>query len=238
MNEDEAFIRTIVDSPGNDTARLVYADWLDDRDDPRGAYVRAEHKWAKDRKSAAAKKLRTQAQALNAEWGARISRPPIGVCVEAPLFRRAKKLAAPGAIEKVERKYGITFPADYRAFLLNYNGGGFLYPPSEPDEEPDEDAYLDYFFGPLSDERGVPDLAKFAESLYGEPDDVNRGSELFPIGGPDSERGIYLLGVAGDYVGRVYQHEEPSDPWTDETYRWNAADSFAALLAELGTRWD
>jgi uncharacterized protein (TIGR02996 family) len=26
MNEDEAFIRAIMDTPGDDTARLVYAD--------------------------------------------------------------------------------------------------------------------------------------------------------------------------------------------------------------------
>ena len=47
MNEDEAFIRAIVDNPGDDTPRLVYADWLDDRDDPRGPYLRAEFEWAK-----------------------------------------------------------------------------------------------------------------------------------------------------------------------------------------------
>ena len=43
MNEDEAFIRAIVDAPGDDLPRLVYADWLDDRADPRGPYLRAEH---------------------------------------------------------------------------------------------------------------------------------------------------------------------------------------------------
>lgn len=43
MSEDEAFIRAIVDNPGDDTARLVYADWLDERNDPRGPYLRAEH---------------------------------------------------------------------------------------------------------------------------------------------------------------------------------------------------
>ena len=31
MSEDEAFIRTIVDTPGDDLPRLVYADWLDER---------------------------------------------------------------------------------------------------------------------------------------------------------------------------------------------------------------
>jgi uncharacterized protein (TIGR02996 family) len=34
--DDEAFIRAIVDSPGDDTQRLVYADWLDERDDQWG----------------------------------------------------------------------------------------------------------------------------------------------------------------------------------------------------------
>ena len=29
MTDDEAFIRCIVDHPGDDTPRLVYADWLD-----------------------------------------------------------------------------------------------------------------------------------------------------------------------------------------------------------------
>ena len=42
MSDDEAFIRAIVDSPGDDTPRLVYADWLDEHSDPRGDYLRAE----------------------------------------------------------------------------------------------------------------------------------------------------------------------------------------------------
>jgi uncharacterized protein (TIGR02996 family) len=39
--DDDAFLRTIVDHPGADLPRLVYADWLDDRDDPRGPFLRA-----------------------------------------------------------------------------------------------------------------------------------------------------------------------------------------------------
>jgi uncharacterized protein (TIGR02996 family) len=39
---DDAFIRAILASPGDDTSRLVYADWLDERDDPRGGFLRAE----------------------------------------------------------------------------------------------------------------------------------------------------------------------------------------------------
>ena len=47
MTDDEAFIRAVVDGPGDNTPRLVYADWLDDRADPRGPYLRAECEWAK-----------------------------------------------------------------------------------------------------------------------------------------------------------------------------------------------
>lgn len=44
--DDDAFIRTIMDRPGQDVPRLVYADRLDDRDDPRGPFLRAEVEWA------------------------------------------------------------------------------------------------------------------------------------------------------------------------------------------------
>jgi uncharacterized protein (TIGR02996 family) len=40
--EETALIRTIRDRPGDTTARLVYADWLDERDHRGAAYLRAE----------------------------------------------------------------------------------------------------------------------------------------------------------------------------------------------------
>jgi uncharacterized protein (TIGR02996 family) len=33
MNEEEAFRQAIVESPDDDTPRLIYADWLDDHGD-------------------------------------------------------------------------------------------------------------------------------------------------------------------------------------------------------------
>jgi uncharacterized protein (TIGR02996 family) len=41
MTHDD-FLRAILAEPGDDGLRLVYADWLDERDDPRGAYLRIE----------------------------------------------------------------------------------------------------------------------------------------------------------------------------------------------------
>jgi uncharacterized protein (TIGR02996 family) len=38
--EEAAFLRAIADDPADDTNRLVYADWLEERGDPRGEYIR------------------------------------------------------------------------------------------------------------------------------------------------------------------------------------------------------
>jgi uncharacterized protein (TIGR02996 family) len=42
MSHDDGFIRAIVENPEDRATRLIYADWLDERDDPRGEYLRIE----------------------------------------------------------------------------------------------------------------------------------------------------------------------------------------------------
>src|SRR5688572_22900747 len=39
---DEAFLRAIAESPRDNTPRLVYADWLDERRDPRAEWLRLQ----------------------------------------------------------------------------------------------------------------------------------------------------------------------------------------------------
>ena len=43
---DEAFLAAIHATPEDDNLRLVYADWLEERDDLRGEYLRLEHQLA------------------------------------------------------------------------------------------------------------------------------------------------------------------------------------------------
>jgi large subunit ribosomal protein L7/L12 len=43
MSDDGGFLRAIEDDPEEDAARLAYADWLDERGDVRGEYLRLEH---------------------------------------------------------------------------------------------------------------------------------------------------------------------------------------------------
>lgn len=80
MSEEAAFLAAIAADPGDDTARLIYADWLADHDDPRAEYVRLEarrhslgprQKKERSELSAALEVLRPQAAP---DWLARIDR--------------------------------------------------------------------------------------------------------------------------------------------------------------------
>src|SRR5206468_7966092 len=42
MPTEEAFIQAIIADPDDDAPRLIYADWLDERGDPRGEFIRVQ----------------------------------------------------------------------------------------------------------------------------------------------------------------------------------------------------
>jgi uncharacterized protein (TIGR02996 family) len=42
MTHDEAFLQAIQEDPGDESLRLIYADYLDERGDPRGEFIRAQ----------------------------------------------------------------------------------------------------------------------------------------------------------------------------------------------------
>jgi uncharacterized protein (TIGR02996 family) len=42
MTEHLGFLRATFENPGDDTPRLIYADWLDERGDPRGEFIRVQ----------------------------------------------------------------------------------------------------------------------------------------------------------------------------------------------------
>lgn len=45
MSEEAAFLRAIAENPKDDTARLAFADWLQERDDPRAPWIRDAEVW-------------------------------------------------------------------------------------------------------------------------------------------------------------------------------------------------
>jgi uncharacterized protein (TIGR02996 family) len=133
VSEEAALLRGMIDRPGDDTARLVYADWLDERDDPRGAYLRAEHAWA--RASGAADAVRALAELratkLDPLWVTRVSRPPLGVFLDHVRFDCSGVDSGPPLVAEdlnaFEKKLRVKLPLPYRAFMLNRNGG-YPYP--------------------------------------------------------------------------------------------------------------
>lgn len=47
MNDPAAFIAAIIANPADDLPRLIFADWLDERGDPRGEFIRVQCELAK-----------------------------------------------------------------------------------------------------------------------------------------------------------------------------------------------
>ena len=80
MSDDEAFLAAVAAHPADDTPRLVYADWLDDRGDPRAEYVRLEaerHRLKprdKDRRAELTGRLEALRPLADPHWLPRIDR--------------------------------------------------------------------------------------------------------------------------------------------------------------------
>ena len=126
---EESLLRAIVDVPADEGARLAYADWLDERADPRSRYLRAELDVFRERSggdSVVNDLLQQMAIGLDHVWVARISRPPVGVCCDKLRFQYpwgTPPRLEPSAFHVMQNWMTTELPAEYRAFLLNYNGG-------------------------------------------------------------------------------------------------------------------
>jgi uncharacterized protein (TIGR02996 family) len=256
MGEDEAFIRAIVDGPGDDLPRLVYADWLDDRGDPRGPYLQAEREAVETGDVA---RLRELAAGLDPVWVARVSRPPVGVCCDRVGFERRRPRTTSAALAALERRFNLQLSSEYQAFLLNYNAvssdsalyrttSGYCYP-------------LLYIFavntsdgraydGP-ADELGTTwqiqqlDLAwrlqRIEEGDSWPEWDSPHLRDFAPLlchdEEPDGESGWLLIGVRGPHVGHIATLGYDSQTNEDTTISIAAtlASFFGSLVPANGT---
>jgi uncharacterized protein (TIGR02996 family) len=214
VTDDEAFIRAIVAAPGDGAPRLVYADWLDERGDPRGAYLRAEVRWAKDRANDSGVSLRAWAGGLDPVWVARVSRPPLGVCCDRAAFDSDDPLPTPAQIDQVEKRARVRFPDQYRSFLLNYNGGT-PWPRRFPLRNGRTGGlFRCYSIGAARTKRDrawdlSSRLAEVADQRAGRDRSLwndSRGRHLLPIaeGVPIADWRILCLGLDREAPGRVY----------------------------------
>jgi uncharacterized protein (TIGR02996 family) len=96
MNEDTAFLRAILANPTDNAARLVYADWLEERGDPRADFLRvdcalAALKKRDPRRDKLQARLQELGSRLDADWLTVVSRPVIENCGILFKFRCPKK---------------------------------------------------------------------------------------------------------------------------------------------------
>jgi len=230
MTDDEAFIRAIVDAPNDDAPRLIYADWLDERGDPRGEYLRAETEWAKPWREREQPKYSAHvwdlATLLDPIWVARVSRPPKGVCLDRFRIRQPGPPVTLDDIENFERRESIAMPDPFAAFLLNHNGGtlnrrlktGFhrsrfgtvrMLPSTRQKPINSKSILL-----PL------PNVQSLAEPAWGK---VIRFAD-------DRGKGSYLIGVISGVRGIIYYLSD-REAWADA--RTVRAQTIAASLSEL-----
>lgn len=87
MHDDDGFLAVIRQTPADDTARLVYADWLDEQDDPtsrvKADFIRLELRIANepaDDYTSLFVQLQRLAAQLDPDWLVFVSRPRIEGC--------------------------------------------------------------------------------------------------------------------------------------------------------------
>lgn len=114
MSDEQAFLRSVQANPSDDLLRLVFADWLEERGDPRGTFLRLEVALHEAGRSDHADELRERLHqarcGLDARWLALVDRPQPG-------WRIVRK-------GKERKAYGRAIPA----FIHN---GEFFYTPVE-----------------------------------------------------------------------------------------------------------
>jgi uncharacterized protein (TIGR02996 family) len=117
---DEAFLRAILDDPDDDAPRLVYADWLEERDDPRGEFIRLQCRLAAaDSDAPGRAEAEGRVRALLARHRQRWLGPIAGMVAEAE-FRRGfvEAVALPAADFLLARAEDLFRLAPVRAVRL------------------------------------------------------------------------------------------------------------------------
>jgi uncharacterized protein (TIGR02996 family) len=105
MNDEDGFLQKLRDNPADDTTRLVYADWLDERGDPvsgaKAEFLRLTVRLLEPNRDAREEgQLQELATALLAEWRAVVSRLKVENCETS----RDKQ-----GVHELWKKYGLRF---------------------------------------------------------------------------------------------------------------------------------
>jgi uncharacterized protein (TIGR02996 family) len=251
VSDESAFLAAISASPGDDLPRLVYADWLDERGDPRAAYLRAEvehfsTEW-EDSGDSPAWSLR---KAVDPVWAARVSRHPLGILIPGLTFSGGGPAVTAADLRQIESHWQTPLPAEYAAFLLSFNGGRpskpYLYSYADYPDGREEHFDKVRFFTTADRSRGRRPylLLSVTEALGGrtaEGENVERLSQLMPVGTVALDDGSKAAVLAVQVRGNRFPQVTLVSYWThngvsEDTGFVHATDSFAHLLSRLTER--
>jgi uncharacterized protein (TIGR02996 family) len=249
VRDDETFLAAIRAAPTAAAPRLAYADWLEERADPRAAYLRAEvdhfsAEWD-DIRDSPAWSLRKQVDPV---WAAIVSRAPLGILVPGLTFLGCGPKLQPADLRRIEDRWQARLPPDYAAFLLCFNGGRpsrpYLYSYADYSEGAEE--YYDevrFFSTEDRDLDGRPYLLLSVVEVYhgrvSERTDAERLSRLMPIGTvgrDDGSEAMLALDVQGDEFPQVTEVVYWEHSGVSEEGDVHATDSFTGVLLELRER--
>ena len=147
-----------------------------------------------------------------------------------PLFTRRGPQVTESDVDSFEQRFGVTLPRDYRAFLLEVNGGRTAKTHREFDR-----GIVNGLLS-LNEPDGSSDLAAWNERVRKDlktPDLI--------IVGVDDGGGRILLAVNGDHTGEVWFQVHEGRPWeANPRVLWHdrrdvrkLADSFLAFMSSL-----
>jgi hypothetical protein len=91
-------------------------------------------------------------------------------------------------VADLERRFGISFPPEYRRFLLEYNGGFFKTPLVQPPSEDCPNSYLDVMYGIGASHKSA-ELDEHQIALF----DDNFPAQIVPIGYSATGHLYYIL---------------------------------------------
>lgn len=139
MDDEAAFLRAITESPGDDTPRLVFADWLDERGDPRSEWLRIQVHLARLAASGSwdpelvDRRRRLEAD-IDPAWLRAARRPPDGTGIRSwhelydsfviePTYGEAARKPTAAQLDQFEADTGFRLPRSYREYILVFGPG-------------------------------------------------------------------------------------------------------------------
>jgi hypothetical protein len=153
--------------------------------------------------------------------------------------RSAGEPLSPDRIAAVEKNLGHALPAEYRSFLLHFDGGipqpsQFRFTAIDPEDESRQrhKATVTWFY-PATANESPWGVVQSLESVYKDLTPYGLPNWLVPIAVVDDgvSGGILLIAIQGKEQGRVYYRPEQE---IGENVVHLIADSFGSFLALLG----